>query len=218
METIKTYDRVVAGVVDPLNDFGPNGAVPVPTGHEVIEPINRVNRWVRQNKGVVAFLRDQHKHGSKHLKDQGGPWDDHCIEGEWGAELFDGIEVVDGDAMLYKGTGMEDDGYSGFEGVGHDGATLETYVYPTRLEKVALVVVGLCTDYCDKATGLGGITLARSLPADRQLDVFMVSDAIRAVDVYPGDGDRAIAEMQEAGVQFITTDELVNGRVMEIRN
>ena len=55
-----------------------------------------------------------------------------------------------------------------------------------------LVVVGLALDYCVKATALD----ARS----EGLAVTVLRDATRAVDLEPGDGERAVEELEAAGV------------------
>ena len=51
------------------------------------------------------------------------------------------------------------------------------------------MICGLATDYCVVETVLDARTLGFA--------VEVVQDAIRAVDLDPGDGDRAIARMQE---------------------
>ena len=54
-----------------------------------------------------------------------------------------------------------------------------------------IVVTGLATDYCVKATALDGATEGFS--------VQLMRDAVRSVDLEAGDGDRAIAEVEAAG-------------------
>jgi len=60
-----------------------------------------------------------------------------------------------------------------------------------------LVVVGLATDYCVKATALDGIQLG--------YETAVLLDCVRAVDLQPGDGDRALGEMADARVKLVET-------------
>lgn len=217
-KTIQTYDRVVGVGVDLLNDFAPWGALPVAEGDQTVEPFNNAAAWIRANNGVVAFTNDEHPEVTAHFQENGGPWVPHCVKGTEGAKFIAGLVVEDADPILKKGTNPVDDGYSGFEGVGSDGMTLETLVYPEKGKSVAMIIGGLAIDYCDKATALDGIELAKKLPKARKLAVYVLRDAVRAVDVNPGDGDRAIAEMEAAGVIFVNSTDLVNGQVMEVRS
>jgi nicotinamidase-related amidase len=57
-----------------------------------------------------------------------------------------------------------------------------------------VVVVGLATDYCVKATALDAARLGYRTS--------VLTDAIAAVEVAPGDGTRAIDEMASAGVRL----------------
>ena len=57
-----------------------------------------------------------------------------------------------------------------------------------------LVIAGLATDYCVKDTVLDARRLG--------FPVTVIADAIRAVDLNPGDGDRAKQAMREAGAEL----------------
>jgi len=116
----------------------------------------------------------------------------HCVAGTWGAELHPEL-IVDG-PRVRKGANGED-GYSGF--TMRDPVSGETS--PTELEGLLhdrdidrVTVCGLATDYCVKATALDAARLG--------FETSVLIDAVRAVDLAPGDGDRAIAEMTAAGV------------------
>ncbi|HYX11671.1 MAG TPA: isochorismatase family protein, partial [Candidatus Acidoferrum sp.] len=126
----------------------------------------------------------------------GGMWPVHCVAGTHGAEFQPGL-VVDG-PVVRKGANGED-GYSGF--TMRDPTSGETI--PTELDGLLrngsigrVVVGGLATDYCVKATALDAVRLGYQTE--------LLGDAIRAVDVEPGDGDRAIEEMRAAGVAILT--------------
>lgn len=230
MNTIKesrTYGEIVVVNVDIQNDFAlPTGALSVPDGEAVIPAANRVNEYVRAQGGQVVFTQDWHRaDNEKHF----AKWPVHCVQHKAGAALHDGLDVRAQDTIVHKGMYLEDDGYSGWEGELVAG-TLTALVehLPTsertlgralgmlagyaaeRGERIAYVVEGLATDYCDLATV---VDIAHG--TDRDIaDVYLVTDAMRAVDVNPGDGDRALAAMLEAKALAISTDELINGGIV----
>ena len=176
-------------VVDVQNDFAdPAGSLAV-TGGASIVPV--VNALVAQAP-VVACSQDWHPAVTPQFATSGGTWPVHCVQGTWGAELHPDLDVRG--EVVRKGTGGED-GYSAFT-VRDPQTGVET---PTSLAAslrasgaTSLVVVGLATDYCVRATALDGLALG--------WPVTVVRDAVRAVDLQPGDGDRALAELAAAGV------------------
>ena len=176
-------------VVDVQNDFADaRGSLAVADAADVI-PV--VNALVAETP-VVVYSQDWHPPVTPHFATSGGTWPVHCVQATWGAELHPDLDVR-GD-VVRKGTGGED-GYSAFTvrdpttGV----ATATTLTETLRAAHVtALVVVGLATDYCVRATALDGLALG--------WPVTVVRDAVRAVDLQPGDGDRALAELSAAGV------------------
>ncbi|HEU4919179.1 MAG TPA: isochorismatase family protein, partial [Candidatus Limnocylindrales bacterium] len=141
---------------------------------------------------LVVYTQDWHPESTPHFAKDGGIWPVHCVGGTWGAELHPDV-VVDG-PRVRKGENGED-GYSGF--TMRDPQSGETI--PTPLEALLrehgierVVVCGLATDYCVKATALDAARLG--------FETYLLVDAIRAVDLAPGDGERAIDEMRAAGV------------------
>jgi nicotinamidase/pyrazinamidase len=92
----------------------------------------------------------------------------------------------------------EQDAYSAFQAEDDGGAPFASALETRGVRR--LFVGGLATDYCVKAT---------VLDARRQgLDVVVLADAVRAVDVKPGDGERAIDEMRAAGARLATLGEI----------
>jgi nicotinamidase/pyrazinamidase len=171
-------------VVDVQNDFCPGGALAVPEGDAVVEPINRM---AREAPFVVA-TRDWHPadHGS--FAGQGGPWPVHCVSDTVGAELHPGIDASLLDAIVDKGQAPDREGYSGFE----DTALLQLL----RDQGVdAVDVVGLALDYCVKATALDARRAG--------FDVTVHRGAARPVEVQPGDAARAVEELRAAGVEVV---------------
>jgi nicotinamidase/pyrazinamidase len=171
-------------VVDVQNDFCPGGALAVPDGDAVVE---RVNQLARDASFVVA-TRDWHPadHGS--FGPQGGPWPAHCVQGTEGAELHPGIDRDLIDVVVDKGRAVDRDGYSGFEDTDLASVLRERGV-------TAVDVAGLALDYCVKATALDARRAG--------LDVTVHRGATRAVEVSPGDGERAVSELRAAGVEVV---------------
>ncbi len=171
-------------VVDVQNDFCPGGALAVPDGDAVVEAVNRM----AADASFVVATRDWHPpdHGS--FAAQGGPWPAHCVQGTAGAELHPGVDQGRIDVIVDKGQVSDREGYSGFEGT-----ELEQLLRDRGVDTVD--VAGLALDYCVKATALDarragfGVTVHRG--------------ATRAVEVSPGDGERAVEELRAAGVGVV---------------
>ena len=62
-----------------------------------------------------------------------------------------------------------------------------------ELGAATVVIAGLATDYCVRDTALDAVR--------RGFATFVLIDAVRAVDLHPGDGDRAFEAMRRAGVR-----------------
>ena len=171
-------------VVDVQNDFCPGGALAVPDGDAVVEPINRM---AREAPFVIA-TRDWHPadHGS--FAERGGPWPVHCVAGTAGAELHPRIERDLLDVVVDKGQAPDREGYSGFEGT-----ELERLLREHDVDTVD--VAGLALDYCVKATALEARRAG--------LNVVVHRGATRAVEVEPGDAERAVDELRAAGVEVV---------------
>jgi nicotinamidase/pyrazinamidase len=171
-------------VVDVQNDFCPGGALAVPDGDAVVEPIARL----ASDSSFVVATRDWHPadHGS--FAEQGGPWPVHCVAGTPGAELHTGIDRDSIDLVVDKGQAPDREGYSGFEDTGLLALLREHDVD-------AVDVAGLALDYCVKATALDARRAG--------FDVTVHRGATRAVEVTPGDGERAVSELRDAGVEVV---------------
>jgi len=176
-------------IIDFQNDFTAGGALAVPGGDEIAEPVKRL---APQFDHVFA-TRDWHPPDHASFETEGGPWPVHCVQGTHGAELHPAMRDVEVEQIVDVGAEREDEGYSGFEK-----STLEDLLRERDVDEVA--VVGLATDYCVRASAIDAARLG--------FDTTVVTDAIRAVEVNPGDGGRALAEMQEAGAKLATSDQL----------
>lgn len=204
-------DRVVAVAVDIQNDFCPGGALGVNEGDQVVDPMNTALAYAKATKGTTVATRDWHPRETAHFAERGGPWPVHCVAGTPGAAFKEGLTPTD--VVISKGTDPVDDGYSGFDGLTEGGATLAEIVRPKNGERVALVIGGLATDYCVKATVLDAAQLRNEVAgtANGELVVIALTDAMRAVDIEPGDGARSLEEMRNAGALMLTSAEVVNG-------
>jgi nicotinamidase/pyrazinamidase len=182
-------------VVDVQNDFAdPAGGLSVAGGAAIIPALDREIARAREDGALVVATQDWHPPTTPHFAKDGGIWPVHCVAGTWGAELHPGL-VLPGDAPRVRKGSNGEDGYSGF--TMRDPISGETIA--TELERVLreaaidrVVVAGLATDYCVKATVLDAARLG--------FETHVLADAIAAVDLQPGDGDRALEEMREAGV------------------
>jgi nicotinamidase/pyrazinamidase len=174
-------------IVDVQNDFCPGGALAVERGDEVVEPLNRLAQEFLAHGDLVVKSRDWHHAQTKHFAAYGGTWPIHCVQGTHGAEFHPAL-IDDPRISVISKAQKDADEYSAFEGTGL--ASL------LREQGVAEVWVGgLATDYCVKHTALDA--------AREGFHVKAVADAMRAVERRPGDGQRAVEEMQHAGVEII---------------
>ena len=181
-------------VVDVQNDFAdPNGSLYVKGGENVVARVNEEVDAARAAGAPVVYTADWHPESTPHFKKDGGIWPVHCVGGTWGAEFHPQL-TVEG-RVVKKGTGGED-GYSGFSvrdpQTGEEAATdLERTLRSANVGNV--VVVGLATDYCVKETALDAVR--------KGFGTTVLRAAIAAVDLEQGDGDRALAALQEAGAR-----------------
>jgi nicotinamidase/pyrazinamidase len=171
-------------VVDVQNDFCPGGALAVPDGDAVVEPINRL----ASEYSFVVATRDWHPPDHRSFAAQGGPWPVHCVAGTPGAELHAGVNQGVINAIVDKGQAPDREGYSGFEGTG-----LERLLHEHEVD--AVDVAGLALDYCVKATALDARRAGFEVRVHR--------GATRAVEVEPGDGERAVEELRAAGIAVV---------------
>ncbi|HEV8632055.1 MAG TPA: isochorismatase family protein [Thermoanaerobaculia bacterium] len=187
------YDpRTALIVVDMQNDFAdPQGALYVRGGEQVVPVANAEIAKARAAGALVVYTQDWHPPSTPHFAKDGGIWPVHCVRDSWGAGLHPDLVVAG--AVVRTGLGSKD-GYSGFEerdaaGGAGSKTPLEDLLRRRGIER--LVVLGLATDYCVRATALDG--LARGFPT------VVLADGVRPVDLAAGDGERALDELRHAG-------------------
>lgn len=190
------YDATTALiVVDVQNDFAdPAGSLYVNTGERVVPLINDEIARALANGAKVFHTQDWHPESTPHFAKDGGIWPVHCVGETWGSELHPSLALPPDAPRIHKGANGED-GYSGF--TMRDPTSGEEI--PTELDGLLrdrgiedVVVVGLATDYCVSATALDAARLGYRTAT--------LTDAIAAVDLQLGDGERALAAMRDAGV------------------
>ena len=182
-------------IVDVQHDFCPGGALPAQDGDDVVPVLNEyIDDFKRADHPIFAS-RDWHPEGSAHFQDRGGPWPPHCIQGTSGAEFHRDLNLPDSAVIITKGDDPEEDeGYSAFEGKTPDGKTLLDSLKDAGIEEI--YIGGLATDYCVRASALDAVKAG--------LRTHLLLDAIRGVDVNPGDSERAIEELKRDGVHVAT--------------
>lgn len=171
-------------VIDVQKDFLPGGALPVPAGDAVIGPLNV---WIRLfvDRGLPIFAtRDWHPPDHCSFLDRGGPWPCHCVAHTPGAGFADALRLPSAPEVIDKPSDRDVETYSAFPGTRLDIALRQAGVR-------RLWVGGLATDYCVLNTVSDAL--------QRGYAVILLLEAIRAVDAHPGDGDRAIRRMAQAG-------------------
>ena len=219
MNNFETYNKVVAVGIDMQNDFMPGGSLAVENGDSVVFPFNEVAKWVRnQHNGMVAFTRDWHPEVTNHF---GNPpnfettWPVHCVANTIGANYHPELDVLENDIELIKGTLKDEDAYSGFQAHGHFNVTLESLLSPIKHDRVAVVIGGLATDYCVKATLLDAKKLAYHLfDHERTLDVYALTDAM--MPVAKKTGELAMEAFKEVDIRLITSEQLIMGSIMKV--
>jgi nicotinamidase/pyrazinamidase len=171
-------------LVDVQVDFLPGGALPVPNGDAVVPVLNEAIATFSERHLPVIASRDWHPPDHCSFRARGGPWPPHCIAGSPGAQFAPALRLPPDALVVSKAVTPGVDAYSAF-----GGTDLDTRLRAFGIER--LIVGGLATDYC---------VLNTVLDARRSgYAVVVLVDAVRAVDVHDGDGDRALAQMRAAG-------------------
>jgi len=177
-------------VVDVQNDFCPGGALAVAHGDEVVPPLNKLIDEFLERGAPIYKSRDWHPPTTKHFEVYGGTWPVHCVQNTKGADFHPALRDDPRIEVISKGLG-DTDCYSAF-----DETDLAARLHAQNVEEV--VIGGLATDYCVKNTVLDALK--------HGFEVKALKNAMRAVDLQPGDGDRAIEEMRAAGADIVATE------------
>ena len=185
-------------IVDVQNDFCPGGTLAVPDGDRVVAPLSRLaERFAAAGLPVFAS-RDWHPPDTSHFQRFGGPWPVHCVRDTPGAAFHPDLHLPETTVVVSKGMDPAADGYSAFEGVSEAGLPLADILAANGVQH--LCIGGLATDYCVRATVLEALA--------RRVGVTLLVDAVAGVNLQPGDAERAMEEMEAAGVRLLSSDAL----------
>ena len=171
-------------IVDVQNDFCPGGALAVSEGDKVV-PV--LNEWIAAAEAAdvpVFASRDWHPAGHISFRDRGGPWPPHCVQRTAGAEFHTDLKLPRNVQIISKADTPDKDSYSAF-----GGTDLATRLRQNGIRSVW--IGGLAQDYCVRETALDALREA--------FEVHVIVDATRAVNVKPGDGQRALEDIRKAG-------------------
>ena len=177
-------------LVDVQNDFCPGGALPVAEGDAVVPALNAL---LRRARVLAVATRDWHPPNHCSFTPQGGPWPVHCVAGTPGADFHPALAMERVAHVISKATRPEEENYSDFQGT-----DLANLLRKRGIRRV--FVGGLATDYCVKATALDAVK--------HGFETTVLEDAIRGVEVQPGDSARALEEMKRAGIRLLRTEDL----------
>lgn len=189
--TIDRFSSLI--IVDVQNDFCPGGALAVKNGDKVVSILNRYIEYFQAVRAPIFATRDWHPKNHISFKERGGLWPPHCMQGSKGANLHPELKLPYASTVISKGFLPDQDAYSGFQGT-----DLEVRLKEKGVKRV--FVGGLATDYCVKNTVLDAL--------GQGFETFLLTDAIRAVEVKKGDAQRAVEEMVQAGAKKITIKNL----------
>ena len=174
-------------IVDVQNDFCPGGALAVKDGDQVVPVIN----GIMDKFDLVIASKDWHPEDTVHFEF----WPVHCVRDTKGAELHPDLNTDRIHQILFKGTGNRNDGYSAFEATN---VPLDKFLKEREIDE--LYVAGLATDYCVKSSAIDA--------SSHGIFTYIITDAVKAVNLEPGDDEKALREMEEAGCALITSKEL----------
>jgi len=199
-------------IVDVQNDFLPGGALAVSDGDEIVSVINKL----QEKFDFIVATQDFHPadHGSFAANHEGKNvyeeielngltqtlWPVHCVQGSLGAEFHEELNPINWIAIFQKGKNPEVDSYSGF----FDNARKANTGLGDFLQNEGIMnvfVTGLAQDYCVKFTALDSVSLG--------FKTYLITDATRAVNIKPTDGDKALSEMEREGVILIDSTAIL---------
>ena len=181
-------------IVDIQNDFCPGGALGVRGGDKIIPVINKYIELFHKAELPIFITRDYHPEKTKHFKEFGGPWPEHCVQNTKGAEFHPDLKFPEEATIVSKGMNPDKDSYSAFQAVDSDGHELLNLFRKMNVNEI--FIGGLATDYCVRYSSLDALK--------EGLKVWVLQDAIKGVNIKPDDSDKALKEIAKKGAKKIT--------------
>jgi nicotinamidase/pyrazinamidase len=175
-------------VVDMQNDFMPGGALGVDGGEEIVPLVNQLIGQFHDAGLPIVFSRDWHPEAHCSFEAQGGPWPPHCVQGSIGAEFAPAVHVPEDAIVVSKASRAEEEAYSAFQGT-----ELAELLHRKGVSRV--LIVGLATDYCVLASARDALK--------KGFEIIVLEEGVRAVNVRPGDGRRALQELRKSGAEIL---------------
>ena len=190
-------------IIDVQNDFLPGGCLAVPDGEKIVPIFNQYIALFEEASLPIFATRDWHPANHCSFVEQGGTWPSHCVANTPGAAFVQELLLPAAVPIISKAVSPEKESYSDFEDTDFDEQL-------HHLGVSRLYIGGLATDYCVRSTVLDGLRIGYA--------VFLLVDAVRAVDVQPGDGDRAIEEMKQQGAVPLTYSMVARQSFYSVRH
>lgn len=185
-------------IVDVQNDFCPGGALAVPEGDKIVPILNKYMMIFSRKKWPIFASRDWHPQETKHFKQFGGLWPEHCIQNTKGAGFHPDLRLPQETIILSKGMDPDKDSYSAFQAVDSKGTKFFELLKISGINE--LFVGGLATDYCVKSSVLDALKFG--------FKVKLLIDSIKGVNIKSKDSDQAIEEMVSCGAEKMTLEKL----------
>lgn len=176
-------------VVDIQNDFCPGGALSVPHGDEIIPALNKYIEIFSKDKFPVFLTRDWHPVKTSHFSEFGGTWPEHCVQNTEGARFHPQLKIPKGAIIISKGMDPSEDSYSAFQARDAKDRSLPDLLKKYGSEEI--YIGGLATDYCVRYTSIDAIKAG--------FKVVLLRDAMKGIDLKPGDSDEAIKQVISMG-------------------
>ena len=186
MVRITANDALI--IVDVQIDFCPGGALPVPDGDRIVPAVNEYIEMFRIVGQPVFATRDWHPENHISFKENGGIWPRHCVQYTEGAKFHPDLKLPPDAFIISKGERPELEAYSGFQGT-----LLDSLLKERGIKRI--FICGLATDYCVKNTAIGALNFGYT--------TFILSDAIKGVDVNKGDSEKSIETMMRKGAVLL---------------
>jgi nicotinamidase-related amidase len=171
----------------------PGGKLPVKEADKIVPVINKYIKKFQELNRLIIATRDWHPENHISFKERGGPWPRHCIQNTHGAEFHPSLKLPDDVIIIDKATHPDRDAYSGFQ---------ETFLdLELRRHNIKRVFVsGVATEYCVRATVIDALKLG--------YETILLIDAIKGVELRPGDVDTALKEMLRNGAILAEYDDI----------
>jgi len=190
-------------IIDVQNDFCPGGTLEVPEGDSIIPVLNQYIDYFESKNIPILVSRDWHPKVTRHFKQYGGQWPEHCVQTTQGADFHSGLNLPDKSIILSKGMDPEQDAYSVFQAIDLADQNFFSLLY--EIEVKILFIGGLATEYCVQETVLDALK--------ENFGVYLLLDGIKGID--PIKSGKSTNKMIKAGARPLTYPEFIKGEITD---